>query len=309
MSTYSRYRRRIGDTVNNGVAWKMPSCICSCQRCIKSEVFCRNCWTLRRRLEAATCCRRGPQYDGKCSFYFNCYFFPTSPTNRDLREKAVYFPPRVSLFLWKNHTRYFSVIDEKLSVIAGDFNIDLLPQSLPTSSELFVSQFSFHDFIPTIILPTRIQNNSGTLTDHVWVNSMLPVITGVLMMDISDHYPTFICINNVFRKNTELIKSKFWCFSEVNVSNFKNRVGDIVSSFMMYNNLDSSVRCGKFSELLNVAYDLSCPIKAKTMSVKRINSPWLTPQLIKSVSSKHKLYLMPRTNADYIPCINVIEIH
>ena len=94
MSTYNRYRRRIGDTVNNGVAWKTPSCICSCQWCIKSEVFCSNCWMLRRRLEAATGCRQGPQYDGKCSFYLNCYFFCTSPTNRDLREKAVYFPPR-----------------------------------------------------------------------------------------------------------------------------------------------------------------------------------------------------------------------
>ena len=91
----STYRRRIGDTVNNGVAWKTPSCICSCQWRIKSEVFCGNCWMLRRRLEAATGCRRGPQYDGKCSFYLNCYFFRTSPTNRDLREKAVYFPPQM----------------------------------------------------------------------------------------------------------------------------------------------------------------------------------------------------------------------
>ena len=39
-------------------------------------------------------CWQGPQYDGKCSFYFKCYFFRTTPTNRDLREKAVCFPPR-----------------------------------------------------------------------------------------------------------------------------------------------------------------------------------------------------------------------
>ena len=94
MSTYSRYRQRIGDTVNNGVAWKTPSCICSCQWCFKSEVLCGNCWMLRRRLEAATGCQWGPQYDGKCSFYLICYFFRTSLTNRDLREKADYFPPR-----------------------------------------------------------------------------------------------------------------------------------------------------------------------------------------------------------------------
>ena len=51
-----------------------------------------NCWRLQRLLEAATGCRWGPQYDGKCSFYFNCYFFSTTRTKEDLRLKAVYFP-------------------------------------------------------------------------------------------------------------------------------------------------------------------------------------------------------------------------
>ena len=34
-----------------------------------------NCLRLRRLLEAAEGCLRGPQYHGKCSFYFNCYLF------------------------------------------------------------------------------------------------------------------------------------------------------------------------------------------------------------------------------------------
>ena len=54
----------------------------------------RHCWTLRRWLEAAMGCWWGPQYYGKCPFYFNCSFFRTTPTNQDLREKAVYFPSR-----------------------------------------------------------------------------------------------------------------------------------------------------------------------------------------------------------------------
>ena len=53
-------------------------------------------------LEAAMDCWRGLQYDGKCYFYFNCYFFRTTLTNRDLREKAVYFPPRP---LWNLSSR------------------------------------------------------------------------------------------------------------------------------------------------------------------------------------------------------------
>ena len=54
---------------------------------------CSDCWKLRQLLEAVTGCRQSPQYDGKCPFYFD-YFFRTTPTNRDLRQKDVYFPAR-----------------------------------------------------------------------------------------------------------------------------------------------------------------------------------------------------------------------
>ena len=56
---------------------------------------CKKLWQLleaARLLEAATGCWRGPQCDGKCSFYFKCHFFHTTPTNRDFGQKAVYFP-------------------------------------------------------------------------------------------------------------------------------------------------------------------------------------------------------------------------
>ena len=129
------YRRRIGNTVNNGVAWKTPSCICSCQWCIKLEVFCAT----------VGCCGngwswRGPQYDGKCSFYLNCYFFHTSPTNRDLREKAVYFPPRLLTpfrmetswsLAWDHFCRD---IDDPCGVIADSCGIVMIPEAIGSSS-------------------------------------------------------------------------------------------------------------------------------------------------------------------------------
>ena len=55
-----------------------------------------DCWKLRRLLEAEMGYLQGPQYDGKCSFDFNCSFLRTTPTNRDLRQKAVYFPARLA---------------------------------------------------------------------------------------------------------------------------------------------------------------------------------------------------------------------
>ena len=89
----------------------------------------RHCWTLRRRLEAAADCWRSPQYDGKCSFYFTCYFFRTTPTNQDLREKAVYFPPRFPKFKWISMVFQMNAISMKLnftSILVGILHLGWL---------------------------------------------------------------------------------------------------------------------------------------------------------------------------------------
>ena len=63
-----------------------------------------NFWRLRQMLEAEEGWWRDQQYDRKCSFYFNCYFFRTTPTNQDFRQKAVYFP------MWQLSYRYLLCI-------------------------------------------------------------------------------------------------------------------------------------------------------------------------------------------------------
>ena len=80
----------VGTTVGSyGNCWKLEQLLEAAATVGSSG----NCWKLWQLLEAATGCQRGLQYDGKCSFYFN-YFFCTTPTNRDLRQKAIYFPAR-----------------------------------------------------------------------------------------------------------------------------------------------------------------------------------------------------------------------
>ena len=65
---------------------------------------CGNCWKLRRLLEAATGCRRGPQYDGKCSFYlihiFSAQLQQTETSDRKLfifhlGSRAIFRDPEI----------------------------------------------------------------------------------------------------------------------------------------------------------------------------------------------------------------------
>ena len=54
-------------------------------------------------------------------------------------------------------------------------------------------------FVPIITLPTRIQDNTHTLIDQIWSNSLEENIkskSGVIINDISDHKIIFTYIEN-----------------------------------------------------------------------------------------------------------------
>ena len=52
---------------------------------------CGDCWKLRRLLEAAEGSRQGLWYEGKCSCYFNCYFFrKLQQTETSGRKLSIY---------------------------------------------------------------------------------------------------------------------------------------------------------------------------------------------------------------------------
>ena len=48
---------------------------------------------------------------------------------------------------------------------------------------------------PSITIPTRINNNGGTLIDNIFTNYILPdKCSGNLTVSISDHFPSFLII-------------------------------------------------------------------------------------------------------------------
>lgn len=86
-------------------------------------------------------------------------------------------------------------------VLVGDFNIDLLTNSSP--------RHSFHEAIETfhctnvIQSPTRITLEKDSLIDVCVTNHELPnVLSGVIIIDLSDHLPIF-CFFPPDNKKTE----------------------------------------------------------------------------------------------------------
>ena len=76
--------------------------------------------------------------------------------------------------------------EQKMCVLLGDFNINLLGQESRAVST-FVDTLSSNGFFPTVSLPTRVANNSISLIDNILTNiEKYTTQSGNIMSGISD---------------------------------------------------------------------------------------------------------------------------
>jgi len=179
-------------------------------------------------------------------------------------------------------------------VIAGDLNINLLNDSCGDVQN-FIYTLQSLNFIPVVTKPTRFQGDgdsqSATLLDHIWTNNLVEYTSGIILYDLTDHCPTFMCFN-CFREETsphEKLKIAVRCHNSENVDRFLTALGQVEWSFDRLN-LDCSV--GNFLETVQSLYARCFPVNTKLISNKRLNKPWLTPGILKSIRTKSTYFKM-----------------
>ena len=81
----------------------------------------------------------------------------------------------------------------------GDFNINLLNSDNDNSVSNFLDILGSFSLLPQVILPTRVSNTSKTLIDNIFYDSSnSKTISGNLTCNISDHYPQFLMLKNIY---------------------------------------------------------------------------------------------------------------
>ena len=82
----------------------------------------------------------------------------------------------------------------KLFCAAGDFNLNVLDYNKNEKVTKFLNLTSEYGFVPVINKPTRVTKNTATAIYHLITNSLLQrtINTGILKLDISDHFPIFL---------------------------------------------------------------------------------------------------------------------
>ena len=86
--------------------------------------------------------------------------------------------------------------------LLGDFNIDLLKDETHRPTSDFLDLIYSYHLVPTILKPTHITETSATIIDNIITNSNENIKTGIIVTDITDHFPT------VYYKNSNMFKKR-----------------------------------------------------------------------------------------------------
>ena len=114
-------------------------------------------------------------------------------------------------------------MENKLNLISGDFNINLLNVEVSNQCQEFVDSIYNHSCIPLITKPTRVTSTTATLLDNIFCNILPHPSSGILVTDISDHFPIFTFFpltQNLNHRKSGFVRQ----FSEENLNRFKSEL-------------------------------------------------------------------------------------
>lgn len=183
----------------------------------------------------------------------------------------------------------FSLLLDKLSfenknvLIMGDFNFNLLDTCNPTTAH-YLSCFSSYGFQSLINVPTRAVDNAAvSLLDHILSNLDVPIQTGVVECDVTDHFPVFLQISKTnngpqFEYRSTFDKEKF-------IDALSN-----VSWSSLYSFTDPDAAMEKFISIFTNVVISCTTVKSSNRRYDAPRSPWLSEALLRCLRKKENLF-------------------
>ena len=217
------------------------------------------------------------------------------PGEKNLLVGVVYRPPNgdVNEFIEElSNTLSSPLSRNKKIIIMGDFNINLLSYDHDNSVNNFVDTLSTFSLIPLINKPTRVADNSQTLIDNIFTN-LHPIPTaGVIVADISDHFPIFARTSLALRSScTESYDKLTRKFTQGNIAKFKRELETVEwNEVLCETEVDKSF--DKFMDIMVLSYDRCFPLVQRSkQEYKRVpRMPWVTKSLLRSINKKNRLF-------------------
>ena len=222
---------------------------------------------------------------------FECLTISISINNKKMFLSSVYRSPSsnaadMQAFLSNLDTLLFNLSSKNItSFICLDSNINLMN----TSCNQYLSTINDNNFFQCIEKVTRIHNQSTSLIDHILTNFVTQEInSGVIISDISDHFPVFIELPSIHTK----CKAKSHPsrnFSRVNLEKFRENISNLDWADVIHQT-DVNLAYGNFWDSFKTLFDLNFPISRKKFNKNyhKING-YMTKGLLISRTTKLKL--------------------
>ena len=133
-------------------------------------------------------------------------------SGRDLLIAVIYRPPNTDMKLFIDAMR--DVLEKvqqenKLLYLVGDYNINLLNVDSHSLTADFNDTIYSYSLVPLITRPTRVTETSATLIDNIFTNKSISYdesMYGILVSDISAHYPIFCIMRLQWKEQKKLFE-------------------------------------------------------------------------------------------------------
>ena len=180
--------------------------------------------------------------------------------------------------------------ENEVLYLVGDYNINLLNVDSHSLTADFNDTIYSYGLVPLITRPTRVIKTSSTLIDNIFTNKSIRYgesIYGILVSDISDHYP-FFCIETSLKRKSIIVPFLKREYTEKN----KMKFVDVMSRLDwedIYSATDMQCAFSLFhSKLINAHH--GCFHEKSFTRTYHIRKPWLTSCLRDAIRKKNKLY-------------------
>ena len=197
---------------------------------------------------------------------------------------SIYRPPNTNLdkFMaeYKNSLEQLTKLKNKEIILGMDHNINLLRHDVYPRTQDFIELNLDMNLLPVITKPIRVTSTSVTLIDNIFVSNKLQhcINAGVIVTDLSDHFPCILTVTHFNQSNTnqtKIIKRKL---NKKNLDKIKNDIGNIDWEIEL-NNLDTNKSFENLHNKLKEIIDLHAPERLIYLKEKRINKPWISKNL------------------------------
>lgn len=211
-------------------------------------------------------------------------------------------PDRVTHPFQEHFSTCLDVInkEKKNTFICGDFNLDLMNYKTHSATNEFLDVIYSSSFYPLIDKPTRVTTKSATLIDNIFTNVINPNITpGILFSDISDHFPVFQILNAPINKSNN--SNQVYITKRLINNKSIASLGIALKQSNWEAVLDHEDAEGAydvFIDKFSSIYNKSLPNQSTKLNKRKLNKPWITKGIIRSINIRNKRYktFMKRPN-------------